>query len=68
MGDLPLYCYNVPGGGCDHLLFRCVSRLLYLATRHPPSTIVEVVKYRPAYDDTFHAMYESSTLNPKPET
>jgi hypothetical protein len=53
------YCYNVPRGDCEHIAFRCVTRILQLATGCVPSILNSVVCYSPRtpYDDCLYAMY-----------
>ena len=53
------YCYNMPGGDCEHVGFRCVSKLLQMTVAVTPSIILKVVNYRPRtpYDDNLYALY-----------
>jgi hypothetical protein len=53
------YCYNVPRGDCEHVAFRCVTRLLQSTIGCMPSIFNNVVNYnaRDPYDDCLYAMF-----------
>ncbi|KAJ1464158.1 hypothetical protein T484DRAFT_1758308 [Baffinella frigidus] len=57
------YCYNIPPGDCQHVAFRCVTRLLLLTTGTVPSILNNVVNYvgRTPYDDCLYAMFITAT-------
>lgn len=53
------YCYNMPGGHCEDVGSRCVTKLLQMTVNVTPSTFLKVVNYRPrsSYDDNLYALY-----------
>ena len=53
------YCYNMPGGHCEDVGSRCVTKLLQMTVNVTPSTFLKVVNHRPrsCYDDNLYALY-----------